>query len=78
MFRRSLPRVELQAVDDEGLKNLLLELGVLDTLGTSAQCSECRCLVSLETIAAVYPQDEEVRFLCVNAKCVSRDGEDRG
>ncbi len=75
MFRRkAIPRVEVQAVDDRGLEKLLRELCVFETLGVNARCSSCGDIVTFQTISAVYPEDGEVRFLCSNAKCTSRDG----
>lgn len=61
----------VQAVDDRGLKKLLTALGMLDTLGSTARCARCGEAVMLTTIAAVYPEDGQVRFLCANGKCAN-------
>jgi hypothetical protein len=61
----------VQAVDDRGLERLLSSLGVLETIGVSARCARCGQIVTLETIAAVYPEDDQVRFLCTNGRCIN-------
>ena len=64
-------RVQVQAVDDEGLGSLLERLGVLDSIGKDARCVSCGNIVTLESIAAVYPEDGAVRFICDNPKCAA-------
>lgn len=59
----------MQAVDDCGLTSLLARLGVLDSIGKDARCVSCGNLVTLDTIDAVYPERDDVKFICSNAKC---------
>jgi hypothetical protein len=71
LLEKPRPRVQVEAVDDEGLALLLEQLGVLDSVGKDARCASCGNVVTLDSIAAVYPDNGVVRFICSNAKCTA-------
>jgi len=71
LLPRHRKHVQVQAVDDDGLRSLLERLEVLDSIGRDARCSNCGSMVTLETISAVYPENGEVRFICSNGKCAA-------
>lgn len=71
LLQKPRPRVQVEAVDDEGLAVLLERLGVLQSVGKDARCASCGDIVTLDSIAAVYPDNGAVRFICSNAKCAA-------
>ena len=62
----------LRAVDDSDLKQLLDNLGVLKAVEAgTAKCKFCRDVVTLDNLAALFPEGGEVKFVCNKSKCIA-------
>ena len=61
----------LRAVDDDGLRPLLEQLGVLDqVVEATVTCKFCREPVSFDNLAAIFPESNEVKFVCSEPDCI--------
>ena len=62
----------LQAVHDDDLSNLLMSLGVYE----SVQNGECSCLfcqkvIAFDNLGAIVPMNGEISFVCDSARCLN-------
>lgn len=64
-------RLELSAVWDDDIQELLGSLGVLQdvTLG-NARCVVCGCQVDIDNLGAVMPTPQSADLVCADANCV--------
>ena len=64
-------KIEVKAVYDQDLKQVLEQLGILDKLITGeVNCAICNTLVDLDNLGAIFPQGEEISISCDNEKCI--------
>jgi len=61
----------IAAVHDDNLTDFLESLGVLsDVTNGRAKCKFCHRLVTLDNLAAVFPESGDVKFVCDNVGCL--------
>ena len=64
-------RVELKAIYDQDLEQVLVNLGILDELvAGELTCSICGGKVDLDNLGTIFPDDEKVGVSCDNDRCV--------
>ncbi len=64
-------RVEVKAVYDQDLKQVLAKLGILDKLiAREMSCAVCGCEVDLDNLGTIFPDGDKVGVSCDNSKCV--------
>jgi len=64
-------RIEVKAVYDQDLEQVLKNLGILDKLvAGELNCVVCGCEVDLDNLGAIFPEDNEVGVSCDNNRCV--------
>jgi len=64
-------RVEVKAVFDQDLQQVLANLGILDKLiAGELNCAVCGCQVDLDNLGTIFPDDDEVGVSCDNNRCV--------
>lgn len=64
-------KVEVKAVYDQDLKQVLAKLGILDKLiAGEMNCAVCRCEVDLDNLGTIFPEGDEVKVSCDNNRCV--------
>lgn len=65
-------KTSIAAVHDDDLKKFLESLGVLgDVTNGKAKCKFCRDVLTLESLAAVFPESGDVKFVCDKPGCLS-------
>lgn len=65
-------RATISAVHDDDLVGFLSGLGVLsDVRYGKAKCKFCREVVDLDSLAAVFPESGDVKFICDKPRCLS-------
>ena len=61
----------LQAIHDDDLVAFLSRIGVADQIESGkALCKFCRRSVSLNDLAALFPESGDVKFICNKADCI--------
>jgi len=64
-------RVEVKAVYDQDLQQVLANLGILDKLTAGElNCAVCGCQVDLDNLGTIFPDGDEVGVSCDNDRCV--------
>lgn len=64
-------RVEVKAIYDQDLKQILNNLGILDKLiSGDIKCSVCNCLVDMDNLGTIFPSGGDVGVSCDNDKCI--------
>ena len=64
-------KVEVKAVYDQDLEQLLANLGILDKLvAGDLTCAVCGCQVDLDNLGTIFPDDDKVGVSCDNSKCI--------
>ncbi len=64
-------RVEVKAVYDQHLEQVLANLGILDKLiAGEFNCAVCGCTVDLDNLGTIFPDGEEIGVSCDNDRCV--------
>jgi hypothetical protein len=64
-------RIEVKAVWDSQLKDLLGDLGILEPLLLGElTCAQCGRMISLDNLGAIIPQRDNVILVCDNTPCV--------
>ena len=64
-------RIELKAVWDDDLHELLDNLGVIDDLvAGETRCMACSRIVVLDNLGAIIPSSESVQITCDDSNCV--------
>jgi hypothetical protein len=64
-------KVEVKAIYDKDLEQILNNLGILDLLiGGEINCAVCGCSVDLENLGAIFPYEDEIKVSCDNNKCI--------
>ena len=64
-------RVEVKAIYDEDLEQVLSNLGILDELiAGELNCAVCGCQVDLDNLGTIFPDDDGVGISCDNDRCV--------
>ena len=64
-------RVEVKAIYDKDLEQVLANLGVLDKIiAGEINCAVCGCQVDLDNLGSVFPEGNEIRVTCDNNRCV--------
>jgi len=64
-------KVEVKAVYDGDLEQVLADLGILDKLiAGDLNCAVCACQVDLDNLGTIFPDGDEVRVSCDNDRCV--------
>lgn len=64
-------RVEVKAVYDQDLQQVLANLGILDKLiAGELSCAVCGCQVDLDNLGTIFPHGGEVGMSCDNNRCV--------
>jgi len=64
-------RVEVKAVYDQDLERVLANLGILDKLiAGELNCAVCGCQVDLDSLGAIFPDDDNIGVSCDNDRCI--------
>ena len=64
-------RVEMKAVYDRDLENVLGSLGILDKLvERELNCAVCGSQVDQDNLGPIFPEDDEIRVSCDNGRCI--------
>lgn len=64
-------RVEVKAIYDQHLEQVLANLGILDKLiAGELNCAVCSCQVDLDNLGAIFPDGDEVGVSCDNDRCI--------
>jgi len=64
-------RVEVKAVYDQDLEQVLASLGILDKLiEGELSCAVCGCQVDLDNLGSIFPEGDEIGISCDNDRCV--------
>jgi hypothetical protein len=64
-------RVEMKAVYDQDLEQVLSSLGILDKLISGELiCAVCGCQIDLDNLGAIFPDENEVGVSCDNDRCI--------
>lgn len=64
-------RIEMKAVYDQDLEQILASLGILDKLiAGELSCVICGCQVDLDNLGAIFSDGSEIRVCCDNDRCV--------
>lgn len=64
-------RVEVKAIYDQDLQQVLANLGILDKLiAGELNCEVCGCQVDLDNLGTIFPDGDEVGVSCDNNRCV--------
>lgn len=71
IFGKSKQR--LKAVYEEDLVSYLRTLGVLDDINAGhARCMSCGDEISLQSLEAIIPNGENIKFVCWKKSCLSQ------
>ena len=61
----------INAVHSEDMTAYLASLGVLDdVVNGGKKCGICGKVVTVENISCLYPQHDQVKFICDDASCL--------
>jgi hypothetical protein len=64
-------KIEINAVYDTDLEQVLRQLGMLDALiEGKINCYICKRTVDLDNLGAIFPSENEIKILCDNDKCI--------
>ena len=64
-------RVEVKAVYEQDLEQVLATLGILDKLiAGEISCIVCGCRVDLDNLGTIFPSEDEIGVSCDNDRCV--------
>ena len=64
-------RIEVKAVYDQDLEQVLASLGILDRLiAGEVSCTVCGCQVDLDNLGAIFPAGDDIGVCCDKDKCV--------
>lgn len=64
-------RVEVKAIYDQDLQQVLANLGILGKLiAGELNCEVCGCQVDLDNLGTIFPDGDEVGVSCDNNRCV--------
>lgn len=63
-------RIALKAVHDDNLVSYLRSLGLNPDAPTISRCKFCGTDVTLENLAAIFPQGGDVKVACEKADCL--------
>ncbi len=64
-------RVEVKAIYDQDLEQVLANLGILDKLiAGELNCAVCGCQVDLDNLGTIFPDDDKVGVSCDNSRCI--------
>jgi len=64
-------RVEVKAIYDQDLQQVLANLEILDKLiAGELNCAVCGCQVDLDNLGAIFPEGDDVGISCDNNRCV--------
>ena len=64
-------RVEVKAVYDQHLEQVLANLGILDKLiAGELNCAVCGCQVDLDNLGAIFPDNDNIGVSCDNNRCI--------
>jgi len=62
---------KIKAVHDDDLTGLLVSLNVYNgVLEGAFNCHFCEMGITVDNIASLFPQDNEIKFCCNAARCV--------
>lgn len=68
---RSLRKAEVNAVDDEGLSELLESLGLSGELNQGRlRCINCHDVITAETLQAIIPHGNQIAVVCWKPPCI--------
>ena len=63
--------IEVKAVYDQDLQQVLANLGILDELTAGElSCAVCGCPVDLDNLGTIFPDGDSVGVSCDNDRCV--------
>ncbi len=66
-------RLEMKAVYDRDLEQILLNLDILDDLiAGNLSCSICERQVDFDNLGAIFAKDDEIKVCCDDEKCIRR------
>ena len=64
-------RIEVKAVYDDDLEQVLANLGILDELvAGELSCAVCGCQVDLDNLGAIFPNNDKIGVSCDNTRCI--------
>ncbi|NQT31910.1 MAG: hypothetical protein HQ588_06205 [Deltaproteobacteria bacterium] len=64
-------RVEIKAIYDQDLEQVLMNLGILDKLiAGEINCAVCDCSVGLDNLGSIFPSGNDIRVSCDSDKCI--------
>lgn len=62
----------LQAVHDDDLSNLLMSLGVYESVQNGkCSCLFCQKVITFDNLGAIVPINGEISFVCDSARCLN-------
>lgn len=66
-------KIRVKAVHEKDFDKYLKSLGVYDAIVQGkAKCQFCGEIITLESLQAVVPCDDEICFVCQNPKCINQ------
>ena len=64
-------RVEVKAIYDQNLEQVLASLGILDKLiAGELNCAICSCQVDFDNLGTIFPDGDEIGVSCDNDRCI--------
>jgi len=64
-------KVEVKAIYDPHLEQVLQKLGIMDELiAGELNCEVCGCQVDLDNLGTIFPDDDKVGVSCDNSRCI--------
>lgn len=66
-------KVKVKAVHESDFENYLKSLNIYDAIIRSeTRCQFCGAVITIASLQAVVPCDEEICFVCNNPKCINQ------
>jgi hypothetical protein len=70
--KRSFQREVIKAVHDNDLEDFLSSIGILeDIISGKYQCVNCKKTITLNSIGAIYPENNRINVICDMHSCLS-------
>ena len=64
-------RVEVKAIYDQDLEQVLASIGILDKLiAGELNCAVCGCQVDLDNLGTIFPDNDEIGVSCDKDRCI--------
>lgn len=71
----SFRKQKIRAIYEDDLKELLVSLGVLDSIEKNKMfCANCKNTINFKNIEAIFLEKGEIKFICSNYNCITKYG----